>query len=529
MDAPLALLAQAVTEPPPFYRPPIDWHAVAPELILLGFGALVTLIDIIGLERTRRFMPALTGIGFLLAMIPVLTLWDAGTTRSMFEGLMVDNAGNVLVDPATGDAMRDGVGAYIVDQYALVLKGLFLLTGYVVVLLSSNYMAEGDYYDSEYYQLIAASVLGMMVMTSARDLITIFVALELLSIPAYLMAAWRKRDLKSNEAGLKYMLMGVFASAIMLYGMSLLYGVTGDTRLALIGEALAVGESRSVLTLGILFTIIGFGFKVSAVPFHTWAPDTYEGAPTPLTAFLAVASKAAGFVALVSIVIVAFPGQSEVVEPFLWVLAALTMSIGNLIALRQTNVVRMLAYSGVAQAGYMLAPLAVYGSVPDSAQEAVVTYLVIYAAMNLGAFAVVIAAARKTMSGEIDSYGGMFTYAPGLTVAMTIFLFSLAGIPPMGGWLAKWQVFSALLEADTVAATVLAVIAAVNSVVAAFYYLNVAKQMWFLPAPEGDTSRLEIPTPLVAALGITVVATIIAGVTGFVPDITNFAEAASQP
>lgn len=551
MDAPLALVGQ--TAEIPFYRPPIDWHAAAPELILLGFGALVTLIDIIGLERTRRFMPALTGIGFLLAMIPVLTLWDAGSTRFMFDRAVTDDVGAVIVEGAAiedgvmvvddagrpldengavvtdGDAVRDGIGAYVVDRYALVLKGLFLLTGYVVVLLSSTYMAEGDYYDSEYYQLIAASVLGMMVMTSARDLITIFVALELLSIPAYLMAAWRKRDLKSNEAGLKYMLMGVFASAIMLYGMSLLYGVTGDTRLALIGEALAVGESRSVLTLGILFTIIGFGFKVSAVPFHTWAPDTYEGAPTPLTAFLAVASKAAGFVALVSIVIVAFPGQSEVVEPFLWILAALTMSIGNLIALRQTNVVRMLAYSGVAQAGYMLAPLAVYGSVPDSAQEAVVTYLLIYAAMNLGAFAVVIAAARKTMSGEIDSYGGMFTYAPGLTVAMTIFLFSLAGIPPMGGWLAKWQVFSALLEADTVAATVLAVIAAVNSVVAAFYYLNVAKQMWFLPAPDGDTSRLEIPTPLVAALGITVVATIIAGVTGFVPDIANFAEAALRP
>jgi NADH-quinone oxidoreductase subunit N len=275
--------------------------------------------------------------------------------------------------------------------------------------------------------------------------------------------------------------------------------------------------------------VVGFAFKVSAVPFHTWAPDTYEGAPTPLTAFLAVASKAAGFVALVSIVIVAFPGQSDVVEPFMWLLSVATMSVGNLIALRQTNVVRMLAYSGVAQAGYMLAPLAVYGSVPDSARSAVVTYLVIYAAMNLGAFAVVIAAARKTRSGEISAFGGMLNYAPGLTAAMTVFLFSLAGVPPMGGWLAKWQVFSVLLEAQTTASIVLAVVAAVNSVVAAFYYLNVAKQMWFMPAPDGDESPVPVPATLLAALAITVVVTIGTGVTGFVPDITDFTGALGGP
>jgi NADH-quinone oxidoreductase subunit N len=512
----LALIVQDVASEIPFDRPPIDWHAFAPELVLLAWGALVTVVDIVGLDRARRFMPSLTGIGFLLAMIPVLTLWDEGSARVLFQG-------------ALESGQPDGIGAYVVDQYSLVLKGVFLLSGYVVVLLSTVYLAEGDYYDSEYYQLIAASVLGMMVMTSARDLISIFVALELLSIPAYLLAAWRKRDLKSNEAGLKYMLMGVFASAIMLYGMSLLYGVAGDTRLAVIADALAIGESRAVLTLAILFTVIGFGFKVSAVPFHTWAPDTYEGAPTPLTAFLSVASKAAGFVALVSLVIIAFPGQSDVVEPFMWVLSAATMTVGNLIALRQTNVVRMLAYSGIAQAGYMLAPLAVYGDQPDSARAAVVTYLVIYAAMNLGAFAVVIAAARKTRSGEIEAFGGMLNYAPGLTAAMTVFLFSLAGVPPMGGWLAKWQVFSVLLEGRSAAGVVLAVIAAVNTVVAAFYYLNVAKQMWFMPAPDGDQSPVPIPATLVAALAITVVVTIGSGVTGFVPDITDFAGALGSP
>ena len=510
----LAHLAQQAPLPDiPFSRPPIDYHAFAPEAVVLAWGAGVTTLDLVGLERVRRYIPTLTGIGFLLAMIPVLTLWHSDTTRVLFQGVAADGG-------------PDGIGAYVVDHYSLALKGLFLITGYVVVLLSSNYMAEGDYYDSEYYQLISASVLGMLVMTSARDLISIFVALELLSIPAYLLAAWRKRDLKSNEAGLKYMLMGVFASAIMLYGMSLLYGVTGDTRLVTIADALRASGTKPLLTLAVLFTIIGFGFKVSAVPFHTWAPDTYEGAPTPLTAFLAVASKAAGFVAMVTIVLIAFPGQSKVVEPFMWTLAALTMSIGNLIAMRQTNIVRMLAYSGVAQAGYIMAPLAVYGHTPDSARGAIVSYLVIYAAMNLGAFAVVIAAARKTRSGEISSFGGMFNYAPGLTVAMTVFLFSLAGVPPMGGWLAKWQVFSVLLQSRSAAGSTLAVVAAVNTVVAAFYYLNVAKQMWFLPTPDGDNSRIQIPPSLLAALTITVVATIVAGVTGLVPDLTNFAQAA---
>ena len=502
-----SLIAQ-ITQAP-FTRPPIDWHAAAPELILLAGGALVTVVDLIWLEKARRFMPTLTGLVFLAALIPVLTLGSQGEEipRIMFDG------------------------AYVVDNYSLALKGLFLLTGYVVVLLSTNYMSEGDYYDSEYYQLISASILGMLVMTSARDLISIFVALELISIPAYLLAAWRKRDLKSNEAGLKYMLMGVFASAIMLYGMSLLYGLTGDTKLATIGEGLG-SESRPLITMALIFTIIGFGFKVSAVPFHTWAPDTYEGAPTPLTAFLAVASKAAGFVALVNVVIVAFQSQSEVVEPFMWVLAAATMTVGNLIALRQSNIVRMLAYSGVAQAGYMLAPLAVYGRDFEgltNPPNAIVNYLLVYAAMNLGAFAVVIIAARKTRSGEISSFGGLLQYAPGLAVAMTFFLLSLAGIPPFGGWWAKFQIFNVLAQGASWAGISLAVIAAVNSVIAAYYYLNILKHMWFMPVPDEDRTPVSIPSPLMMALGITVIATLVFGIVpGVVGDLSDIADVASR-
>lgn len=497
---PALLVAQL--EQTPFVRPHIDWHAAAPELLLLAGGALVTVVDLIGLEKVRKIIPTLTSLTFLVALIPVLTLWNQN-----------EDLPRVMWD-----------GAYVVDNYSLVLKGLFLLSGYVIVLLSSNYMLEGDYYDSEYYQLISASILGMLVMTSARDLVSIFVAIELISIPAYLMAAWRKRDLKSNEAGLKYMLMGVFASGILLYGMSLLYGVAGSTKLSDIAEAMAIGESKPIFTLAIVFTVIGFGFKVSAVPFHTWAPDTYEGAPTPLTAFLAVASKAAGFVALVNVVVIGFPSQSDVVEPLMWVLSAATMTVGNLIAIRQTNIVRMLAYSGVAQAGYIMAPLAVYGDRPARATSAIVTYLVIYAAMNLGAFAVVIIAARKTNSGEISSYGGLFRYAPGLTLAMTAFLFSLAGIPPVGGWWAKFEIFRVLTDGGTGAGISLAVIAAVNSVVAAFYYLSIAKQMWFMPAPDDDHTPIVIPPALLAAVAVTLFVTVVTGsvLIGPLSEMTNF-------
>lgn len=476
-----------------FERPPIDWHAVAPELVLLGFGALLTLIDIAVAERGRALTSAVASIGLLAAMVPILTLAIDGTDRSMFGG------------------------AYVIDDYALIMKAVFVLAGYVVVLLSVNYVAEGDYWENEYYQMLVSSLLGMVAMASARDLVTIFVALELLSIPAYLMATWRKRDLASNEAGLKYYLMGVFASAVLLYGMSLLYGVTGSTMLSDIAGAVASGATPlAVVTLGVIFVVVGFGFKVSAFPFHTWAPDTYEGAPTPVTAFLSVASKAAGFVALLSLVFVGFWDRTDVYQPVLWVLAAASMFAGNLMALRQKNLVRLLAYSGVAQAGYMLAPLAVAGTsaaVADEALAAVVTYLAIYAAMNLGAFAVIIAVARRTASAHIDSYRGLFRYGPALAVAMTVFLMALAGIPPLGGWFAKFEIVLALISASTVAGTALGVIVAVNSVIALYYYARIASYMWVEDPPEGaDTSPFSTPLSVRAALVITGGVTLVFGI-----------------
>ncbi|MEI7593873.1 MAG: NADH-quinone oxidoreductase subunit N [Actinomycetes bacterium] len=473
--------------------PHVDYHAIAPEIIIVAFIVIMIMVDLFAPRSAKGALSSLAGIGLLVAAIPVLTLAVNGSPRVMFGG------------------------AYVVDQFTLVLTGVFLLAGYVVVLLSTNTIAEGDYWEGEYYILVLSSVLGMMVMASARDLIGIFVALELLSIPAYLLAAWRKRDLKGNEAGLKYYLMGVFASAVMLYGMSLIYGFSGSTNLFEIGARVGgdIGDAKPMIVLAIVFVIVGFGFKVSAVPFHTWAPDTYEGAPTPVTAFLATASKAAGFVALLELVFIAFMGRSDVFEPLMWALAAATMIVGNLIALRQTNIVRMLAYSGIAQAGYILAPFAIAGgggAIADGALKAIVTYLVIYVVMNLGAFAVVIAVARKTKSAEITSFSGLFQYAPTLAVCMGIFLFSLAGIPPMGGWFAKLVIFQSLASAGTVAGYSLAVLVAINSVVAAFYYLRVVRFMFMEEPVDGDRTPIRVPASLSIALVLTVAVTLIYGI-----------------
>ena len=497
------MLASFLTDSVPFTAPTLDYHALAPEIILTAGVVLLVLLDSIKLDRAKAFMPVVTNLVLLGSLIPLLTLAAEGTDRVMFGG------------------------SYVVDSMALVLKALFIVSAYIVVLLATNYVAEGDYWESEFYTLLISSILGMVVMASSRDLIGIFVALELLSIPAYMLASWRKGDLKSNEAGLKYYLMGVFASAILLYGLSLVYGVGGSTRLSDIAEVLAGSKDVTgvpIVTLALLFTIFGFAFKVSAVPFHVWAPDTYEGAPTPVTAFLAVASKAAGFVALIQIVFFCFAARPDIIQPLFFVLSVASMTVGNLIAIRQTNVVRMLAYSGIAQAGFMLAPFVVVEQEGIAALQAIVIYLVIYAAMNLGAFAVVVAVARRTRSAEIDSFNGLFSYMPAMAVAFTLFLASLIGIPPLGGWYAKFGVFKVLVSANTGMSIALAIIMAVNTAIAAFYYLRVARAMWFEEAPEGtDISPLRSPSGLTAAIGLSIAATLLFGILpGLLSDVTSF-------
>ena len=472
--------------------PVVDYHALAPEIVLAGGLCLVLLADLFLDESRKWVLSSLTGFTLLGALLPTLTLGVSDSpVRSMFDG------------------------RYVVDEFSIVLKALFLIVGYVIVLLSTNHVEDEEYWRGEYWFLLLTSVMGMVMMASSRDLISVFVALEFLSIPAYMLAAWRKRDTKSNEAGMKYFLLGVFASAVMLYGMSLLYGAANTTLLVDLGKSVNLdGSMSAVYALGIVFVVVGFAFKVSAVPFHTWAPDTYEGAPTPITGFLSVASKAAGFIALVTMLYVAFPQASEVWQPFMWVLSALTMTVGNVVALRQTNIVRMIAYSSISQGGFVLMPLAVAGmaGVADTALRAVVVYLIVYAATNLGMFAVIIAVSRKTRSGQIESFGGLFSYAPALGVMATLFLASLAGIPPLGGWIAKFGAFQALLTSGSGWGYALAVIGAVNSVIAFGYYGVVMREIWMKPAPYGDTSPIRTPASIGLALGISTVATLALGV-----------------
>jgi NADH-quinone oxidoreductase subunit N len=472
--------------------PTIDYFGLAPELVLAGGLCLVLILDLFIDERKKWMLTAITSFTLLVAMVPVLMLALSETeVRTMFDG------------------------RYVVDNFSLVMKAVFLLAGYVVVLLSSSHIEQGEYWRGEYWFLLLTSLLGMLMMASSRDLVSIFVALEFLSIPAYMLAAWRKRDPKSNEAGVKYFLLGVFASAVMLYGMSLMYGVANSTLLTEIGAKItATGEFSAVHALAVVFVVVGFAFKVSAVPFHTWAPDTYEGAPTPVTAFLSVASKAAGFVALVVLLYTAFPLAQDIWQPFIWVLSALTMTIGNVLALKQHNIVRMIAYSSISQGGFVLMPLAVAGLAGSgtTALRSVVLYMIVYAATNLGVFAIILAVANKTRSGEISSYGGLFSYAPTLGVLMTLFLASLAGIPPLGGWIAKFVAFQSLIQSQSTWGYALAFVGAVNSVVAFGYYGNVMREIWMRPVPDSDTTLISVPGSLKLALVITAGATLVFGI-----------------
>src|SRR5919201_2526530 len=351
----------------------IDYHAIAPELVVTG-----TILLLVGVEpflrRDRKWvaMPiALAGV--LAALGTTLTL--VGEHRVTFGGM------------------------YVVDDFAVLFKVFFLSAAAVVIGISLRYFQEGRYYQGEYYFLLLASFLGALVMPSSRDLLMLFIALELVSAPGFLIAAFRKTDPRSNEAGLKFFLIGVLSSAVMLYGMSLVYGVTGTTRLAGIADKLGGlhGGTETLSLAAILFVVAGFAFKVSSVPFHFWAPDTYEGAPIPVAAFLSVASKAAGFAGLLQLMFVGFAPRADFWAPVFAALSILTMSIGNLVALQQRQVVRLLAYSSVAQAGYMLLPFALATTTAVGGTSAAIInrdafasaelYILIYGVMSLGAFA----------------------------------------------------------------------------------------------------------------------------------------------
>jgi NADH-quinone oxidoreductase subunit N len=483
----------------------IDYLALAPEIIVVVTLLGVLALDLV-LERPQKYWTATLAVaGAALALLPLGLLAVNGETISMFDG------------------------SYVVDEFALVLKGLFLVSAYIVFLMSHNYIESERYYQGEYYFLLLTTVLGSLVMASARDLIVLFIGLEMVTAPLFMLAGWRKGDVKSNEASMKYFILGVLSTAILLYGMSLVFGLTGEVGFAEIAVATEGMSGEPALIMAILFMMVGFGFKVSAVPFHFWAPDTYEGAPTPITAYLSVNSKAAGFVAMLIVMYQALPAASDVWAPALWLLAALSMTIGNLSALRQTNIVRLLAYSSIAQAGFMLVPFAaaaVAGADLESAFGATLIYLVIYAVMNLGAFAVVIAGARKTRSGEISQWAGLARVDPVLGVLTGVFFFSLAGIPPLAGWFAKFEMFRSVMIADP-ATIALAVIAAINAVIALYYYARVIRSVW-LDDPVGEFAEgveAEPAGSLRLALGVAVVLTLAIGI---YPSIAAFVRDAAQ-
>ncbi len=482
--------------------PDLDYLALAPEIILAVTLMGVLTLDIMLPRRHKYWTAVLAVLGVTLAALPIIYMGLGDSTVRSMSG-----------------------GSYVVDDFALVMKGLFLAAGYLVLLMSVSYIESERYYQGEYYFLLVASILGSVVMSSARDLIILFIGLELVSGPLFLLAGWRKGDVKSNEASLKFYLLGVLSAAILLYGMSFIYGLTGSVTFDGIREASAGMSGEPAFVMAVLFIMVGFAFKISAVPFHFWAPDTYEGAPTPVTAYLSVSSKAAGFVGLLVITYVAFPDASNIWGPAIWILAALTMTVGNLTALRQDNIVRLLAYSSVAQAGFMLVPFAVAG-VSDTAGNlsdafaATVTYLVIYAFMNLGAFAVIIVGSNRARSGLIPNWAGMGTYDPGLALLGGAFFLSLAGIPPLAGWYAKFVMFSAAMGALNTWTTLLAAIAAVNAVIAFYYYARVVKSMWFDPVPDGLEPRLDEPARSLQLVMVIAVVFVLAA--GFYPPISAF-------
>ncbi|MBU1226428.1 MAG: NADH-quinone oxidoreductase subunit N [Actinobacteria bacterium] len=489
-----------------------DYHALAPELIIGGTLLVALLADLV-LPENRKYLVGVIGlVGLAAALLPLLTVGfcddlpfcEGGAARVMFGG------------------------SYVVDDFALVLKGLFVLTGIISVLMSVAYIESDRYYQGEFYFLIIASVLGAVIMASSRDLITLFIGLELVSGPAFLLAGWRKGDVRSNEASLKFFLIGVLSAAILLFGMSLVYGLTGEITFEGIRVASAGLSEEPAFILGVIFILVGFGFKIAAVPFHFWAPDTYQGAPTPVAAYLSVGSKAAGFVGLLTICYLAFANVADIWGPVLWILAVLSMTIGNLTALKQTNIVRLLGYSSIAHAGFVLVPFAMAAAYDaeglESAFSASITYLLFYAFMNLGAFAVVIAGAEKAGSAEIDDWAGLSRYAPGLASLLGIFFFSLAGIPPLAGWFAKFVMFRSVMGGGAGAwGVALAVIAAVNAVVALYYYARVVKTAFMDPVPA--TAPLELAArhqtapALALVLGITAAVVIVAG---FYPPILSF-------
>lgn len=464
--------------------PEIDLSLIAPEIIITVFGFLVLLVDVfLPKEGRKEYLGLLSLIGIVLAL--GYTFPQMGTVRSGFAGMFVS------------------------DGYALFFKLTFLIIAILTVLISMSYTAREGIEFGEYYALVLFATLGMMLMAAGPHLITIFLGLETMSISIYVLAGMMREDRRSVEASLKYFLLGAFATGFLLYGMALIYGATGSLYLKDIGSYIASKSNllkSPMLLMSLVFLTIGFGFKIASVPFHMWTPDVYEGAPTSITAFMATGVKAAAFSALVRVFFSALPGFRPDWTSIMWLIAVATMTVGNIVAISQTNIKRMLAYSSIAHAGYILVAF-VAGN--DLGTSGILFYLLTYAFMNLGAFSVVILLGKKGEENTlISDYTGIGFKHPLLAASMTIFLLSMAGIPPLGGFMAKFYVFSAAVKSQFYWLVILGVL---NSAVSVYYYLRVTVLMYFRES-EREISGLQFSPYSVAALVLAVIGTLYMGI-----------------
>jgi NADH-quinone oxidoreductase subunit N len=456
-----------------------DFYYILPELVLTGGALLLLIVDVL-LPKTQR-----SALGWVTLVILAATL----ASLVPFESTHVEVAHGLLA----------------VDRFALFFKILFLVAAGITVLMSMSYLAVEGASPGEYYFLVLCATLGMMIVSGGIDLITIFIGLETMTVSFYILAGFIKPSQRSNEAAVKYFLLGAFSVGILLYGMSLMYGLSGTTSLRAMASAFAGQERDPRLVLAVILVVAGVGFKIAAVPFHMWAPDVYEGAPTPITAFLSVGSKAASFAMLLRIFLEGLPVMSEKWRLLFYVLSIITMTVGNFAALTQTNLKRMLAYSSIAHAGYVL-----IGVVAGTARGVTATliYLLIYSFMQLGAFAVIVLLRRRDEIGdELKDFSGLAFRNPFAAFAMLLFMLSLGGIPPTAGFMGKFWLFSAAIDAGYYW---LAVIGVLNSAVSLYYYIRVVVFMYLKKETIGSEPRTS--PALALALAVAVVATLVLGV-----------------
>ena len=425
-----------------------DLAGIIPEIILTLTALCVLSLEMIRLSRSS--------VSLLLS---ALGLVSAGIV------LMQGNLSNVVL---FGGMLK-------LNQYSVFFDVLYLLIGLLTLIFSQGYLSKkGTEFRAEYPALILFSVIGMMLMTRANDLVILFLGLELLSLSLYVLVGFLRGNLLSNESGLKYLLLGAFATGFFLFGAALTYGATGTTNYNEIAFAISSGSilSHVYLSLGIGLLLIGFAFKVALVPFHMWSPDVYQGAPTPITGFLCTAPKAAGFGALIKLFITAFPEVYPLWQNLFWILAALSMTVGNISALVQSNVKRMLAFSSVSHAGYILIGVLVFNS---NGISAVLFYFAVYSAMNLGAFSIISIVEKDDKGMKFNDYRGLATKYPWLALSMAIFMVSLAGFPPTAGFIAKYGLLSAAAANGFIW---LVIIAVVNTLLSAYYYLRLIVNMY---------------------------------------------------